>query len=291
MRTDRIKKILLIILLTLFAITICFAQENCIKIHVIDIGEGDAILIQTKDKNVLIDTGNILSGYKLVNYLRENNVETINHLIITHYDLDHICGLFFIIPQFKVEKTYDNGLDLGPFKDSVLYYYEEILRNKTNYSALKEGDLLKLEDASLEVLWPQEKPHSGSFNHNSLLVMLKVGGLRCLLTGDLDQEAESELLTKETDLAADILKAAHHGAQDASSEAFIKKVKPKISLISVDRDNRRGYPSERVLKLLQECSSKVYRTDEDGSIVITIDKDGYRVNTIKEPSSIRELTP
>lgn len=279
------KKIILALILFLVSYTGSPAQDFHLKIHFIDIGEGDSILIQANDKTALIDTGNILSGQKLADYLKANGVGSITHLIITHHDLDHISGAFFVIPKFRIENFYDNGFNLDTKADSMLYYYEKIFRANKNYKVLKEKDVLKLGDVILEVLWPQDGVLAGSFNYNSLVIMLKYGNFKCLLTADIDSETERELLRKGTDLSADILKVAHHGANDSTSESFLTKINPKLDVISVDADNRRGYPAKSVLEILKRRDIKTYRTDKNGSVLVTI-KNDFTYDITVEKSSL-----
>lgn len=265
------KKIIFVFFIFM-AVTVSFAEDYPLKLHFIDIGEGDAILIQAKNKSALIDTGNILSGYKLTDYLNKHNITAVNHLLITHADSDHICGLFFLMPKFKVENTYDNGRNLPDADNSLLSYYKKIIREKGNYRALREGDRLKLDDAVLEVIWPPKGPLDASFNYDSIVVMLTYKKFRCLLAADIDNFAQNELLRKRTDLKSDILKIAHHGAKDATLEEFLKRVRPKIAVISVDANNPRGYPEGAVLDRLKANNIKTYRTDKNGTIIITVDK-------------------
>ena len=112
------------------------------------------------------------------------------------------------------------------------------------------------------------------FNANSLVIMIEFGKFKCLLTGDLVISAEKELLKTKGDLKAEVLKVGHHGCHDASSEEFLGAILPEISVISVNKGNIRGYPSEEVVKRLKELGSRVYRTDREGDIIIDVKKDG-----------------
>jgi competence protein ComEC len=272
----------LILILFLLNSTICFAQEQVIKIHFVDIGEGDAIFIQAEGESALIDTGNLLSGYKLVDYLKENNVAIIKHLLITHPNLDHLSGVFFIIPKFKIENFFDNGRDLDATDRPIFGWYEKIFRQNKNYKALKENDELKLGDLALKILWPPAQSSINGLNNNSLVIMLTYKEFRCLLTGDIGCVIENELMKRRPALTADLLKVAHHGAQDATCEYFIKRLKPKLAIISVDKNNRRGYPAWKTLDLLKANNIKTYRTDKNGSVVITVDdKANYRIYSEK----------
>ena len=260
--------------LFLAGLTLCFAQEDRVKIHFIDVGQGDAILIQSQGENALIDTGDILSGYKLADYLKKNNVRAINHLIITHHHYDHITGTFFIMPKFTVEKTYDNGYSLANLNDPLLHSFEKIFRLKGKYRALKEGDVIESGGLRLEILWPADKLSTGGNNYRSLVIMLSYKNFRCLLTGDINNAAEAELIKKKTNLRADILKIAHHGAEGSTSEDFLIEVKPKYAVISMDNDFQSNSLAESTLILLKANNIKIYRTNINGSVTIKVNNKG-----------------
>ncbi len=264
-----------VLVLLLFAVPFLSSlasSDEAGRIHFIDVGEGDSILLEVEGKSALIDTGNLISGPHLVKYLKEKGIEKLNYLILTHPHPDHIGGVFFILPALKVEKIYDNGQDLaGGRKTSAIYrWYEDLVRKRKNYAVLISGDSLTLGSLTLEVLWPPGVPTSSDFNAFSLVIMVKGGGFSCLLTGDLTAAGERELLIREVSLKADVLKVGHHGAEDATTEEFLEAVSAGIAVVSVDEDNFWGYPSARVLQRLKKAGVKVYRTDREGDIVLSI---------------------
>jgi len=263
----------LILVLFIFSFLSPLASSNETgRIHFINVGEGDSILLETQGKAALIDTGNLISGPRVVEYLKEKGIEKLNYLIITHPHPDHIGGVFFILPLLKVEEIYDNGQALGEVRKTCAIYrwYEDLVRKRKNYAVLLSGDSLTLGNLTLEVLWPPETPSSSDFNAFSMVMMVRGDGFCCLLTGDLTNSGERELLKKGMRLKADVLKVGHHGAEDATSEKFLKAVSPKIAVISVDEDNYWGYPSGKVLERLKKAGVKIYRTDRDGDIVLKI---------------------
>ena len=251
------------------------SSDEAGRIHFINVGEGDSILLKNQGKSALIDTGNLISGPRLVKYLKEKGVEKLDYLIITHPHPDHIGGVFFILPMLKVEKIYDNGQDLGGVRKTCAIYrwYEDLVRKRENYAVLISGDSLTVGDLALEVLWPLEPPTSSDFNAFSLVILVSHGSFSCLLTGDLTAPGERELLKRGVSLKADVLKVGHHGAEDATTEEFLEAVSPRMAVISVDEDNVWGYPSEKVLERLEKAGVKVYRTDRDGDIVLKISLD------------------
>lgn len=259
------RSILLFILFFLFFPALIFADDG-LRVHFLDVGEGDAILIQHRGHNVLIDAGNLLSGYKVAGYLEKNAVAKIDSLIVTHPHPDHIGGLFFILPKFETGMVYDNGRPLDK-NDDMQRWYGMLVRDRSNYSVLKKGDRIKFGNAVLDILWP---PAAGglSCNDDSLVVKLRYGKFKCLFTGDLTAEAEKEMLASGLDVRADMLKVGHHGYRDATTALFLKKVSPNVAVISVGAANIIGAPSEEVLGLLNRGRIRIYRTDQDGDIVV-----------------------
>jgi len=271
-----LRKIWILLIFALFIIFPAAAESQPLKIHFLDVGEGDSILIEAPNgEKALIDAGNLITGSKVVKYLNKKNIYDLDHLIFTHPHLDHIGGAFFILQMIEVKNIYDNGEDLLALtKGSDIYrWYGDLVRKSNKYSVLEAGDSLLLGEVKLKVLWPPKPLIFSDFNTNSLVIVVEYKTFRCLLTGDLTIPGEKELL-KDKNLEADILKIGHHGFADANSEEFLKAVSPKISVISVNKDNIRGYPSSEVIERLRKIGSEVYRTDKNGNIVVSIEDDG-----------------
>jgi len=271
------RKIWVLSILALFIFSSATAQSQSLKIHFLDVGEGDSILIETPSgKVVLVDAGNLITGLNVVKYLKRNNIYNLDHLVFTHPHFDHIGGAFFVLQMLNTRNIYDNGTDLSKvtgFKD-IYRWYGDLIRKGNNYSILEAGDSLVADGVELKILWPQKPLLSSNFNVNSLVIMVKYRAFNCLLAGDSTSLAEAELLKRKKHLRADILKVGHHGADDASSKDFLKAVSPKIAIISVAKDNIHEYPSSTVLTRLEQSGAKVYRTDKDGNIVVQIENDG-----------------
>jgi len=267
------------ILLIFVSVTLstAFADSQLLKIHFLDVGEGDSILIEAPNgETALIDAGNLITGSKVVRYLNNENIYDLDHFILTHPHLDHIGGAFSILQMIEVKNIYGNGEDLVALtrKSDVYRWYDDLVRKSNKYSVLEAGDSLALGEVKLKVLWPPKPLIFSDFNANSLIIVVEYKTLVCLLTGDLTAPAEAELLKKESRLEAGILKVGHHGSIDASSKEFLKAVSPKISVVSVDKDNIRGYPSSEVIQRLRKVSPEVYRTDINGDIIIQTEGDG-----------------
>jgi len=277
------RKVWVVLILILFIIYAFSSQTQNLKIHFLDVGEGDSILIQTpKGKTVLVDTGNLITGFKVVKYLQKNGIQDLDYLILTHPHLDHIGGTFFILQMINVKKIYDNGQDLNQLIElfDVYRWYEQLVRENDSYRVLKSGDKFLVDGVKFKVIWPPYPFVFSDFNTNSLVIMVEYKKFRCLLSGDLTELGENELLKSGIDIKADILKVAHHGSKDASSKGFLKAVSPNISIISVNKDNIRGYPSEEILRRLKDLGVKIYRTNLNGDIIITVEESGrYSIET------------
>ncbi|MBL7197511.1 MAG: MBL fold metallo-hydrolase [Candidatus Omnitrophica bacterium] len=278
------RKVWILFIFVLFALSTA-AQGQSLQIHFLDVGEGDSILIVTPNgKTALVDGGNLVTGLRVVKYLKKNGINELDHLIFTHPHLDHIGGAFFILQMLDIKNTYDNGEDLSRIAKSedVYRWYGDLARKSNKYSVLGAGDSLLLGKVRLEVLWPPKPLIFSDFNTNSLVIMVEYGTFRCLLAGDSTSLTEAELLKKKSHLGADILKVGHHGCNDASSDDFLKAVSPKIAVISVNKDNIRDYPSQEVLTRLEETGTKIYRTDKNGNIIVSIEGDGEIAIKVKK---------
>jgi competence protein ComEC len=263
----------LFIAVFIFIRNLAFSEEGCLKIHFIDVGEGDSILIETpNEKTILIDAGNLISGFKVAGYLKKHNVKNLDYLIFTHPDVDHIGGAFFVLQMLNVNNIYDNGQDLieGNKCPDIYRWYNKLVRKNKNYKTLKSKGNLSFDGVVLKVLWPPAQRTFSDSNAASLAIMLEYGKFRCLLTGDLTAPGEDRFLKQRVSLRADVLKIGHHGASDANSKEFLKNVSPTIAIISVDSENIRGYPDIEVLDRLKAEGIRLYRTDIDGDIILSI---------------------
>jgi len=262
---------------TFFSQSFAASDDKKLKIHFIDVGEGDSILIEAPDsKSILIDAGNLITGHKVVKYLKERGITYLDHLIFTHLDLDHIGGSFFVVQNFDIGRIYDTGQDFeGTDKKSDPHrWYKDLIRSNDGYTIIKEGDNIELGEANLDILWPNETTIQSNYNFNSLAIMVKYKSFRCLLAADLPMAAEKELLKKDYILKSDVLKVGHHGSDYANSFSFLQNVLPKISIISVDEDNLNQYPSEKTIDKLMKIDSEIYYTYKSGDIVVIIDDMG-----------------
>lgn len=248
------------------------------KVHFIDVGQGDSTLITCGDHSMLIDTGDDSKGTTIQNYLKKQNVETLDYLILTHPDADHIGGAPVIITKFNINKVFMSNYE----KDNKTYQkLIQALDNKQlKYSTPKVGSQYFLGTAKITILAPNAEYDNP--NDSSIALSIQNGNNKFLFTGDASESAEEDIVKNNDDISADVYKAGHHGSKYSTSKDFFKAVNPKYAVISCGENNSYGHPHAETLNTFRTNSVSVYRTDEDGTIIAT--SDGNKI-TFNVPAS------
>lgn len=250
-------------------------------VKVLDIGQGDAILIRVAGQTVLVDTGDIASKDKLVTYIKNEGITMIDKVIITHPHADHLGGMPAVLDNFRVGQIYDTG----QIATTALYrqYLSMVKKKNIPFTVLTAGtEIVIANDIKFKILAP-EKPFitESELNNNSVVAKLIYHNFSMLLPGDAEKESEERMLkTYGPELKSKILKAGHHGSNTSSSISFLKVVAPEASIISVGANNDYHHPHPSTMKKYAEAKLKVYRTDTDGTVTIT--SDGITYTIIKE---------
>lgn len=256
--------------------------SDFLRVHFIDVGQGDAILVESRETTVLIDGGELMEsdGEGLLEYLAGQNVKSFDFIVSTHPHADHIGGLIQVLSNYPVKAVYDSG---RPHTTRTFFtYLERIDELEIPYYTPFKGDVIWGEDISFLVLHPPPGIEDYSLNDSSLVLQLTFGEVSFLFTGDIESRAEEEILLGDHSIQLTILKVAHHGSRTSTTRPFLLEVSPKIAVISCGWNNPFGHPHEEVLSLLHEQKVSLYRTDLDGSIIITTDGRRYGVDTIKQ---------
>jgi competence protein ComEC len=255
----------IILLFCIFSIEFVFAksalEQNILTINFLDVGQGDAIFIETPNKNqVLIDGGQTAMTIRSLQKIIPFYDKGIDLLIATHNDMDHIGGFPEIFDRFKIKYYADYGLEeSGEVINLVKQKIEmENLQGKFVLQAGNEIILDKEKNIILKVLWPVSDFISKDRNEHSIVLMLIYNEIKILLTGDATLEVEKHLIDKfGNDLHAIILKAGHHGSKTSTGENFLEKVKPNYVIISAGKDNKFGHPHQEVLNNINSHSINV----------------------------------
>lgn len=244
--------------------------------HFIDVGQGDAILIERGGHYALIDGGEYRARSKVTDYLDELGVQTIDYVIATHPHSDHIGGVSTVLGHYQI------GAFLMPDARNDTTGFEKMLeaaeKNAVSATLVKAGDTFDLAGAQLSVLSPQEGAQFGELNEASVVLLVSGGGVRALLTGDAPASVEKQLAADGLPSCA-LLKVGHHGSSDATSSELLSVIRPQVAVISCGRGNDYGHPHSETLAALADYGAQVVRTDENGSIVVTVEGGELSVKT------------
>lgn len=252
-----------------------FRDGSTLEVHFLDVGQGDATLIRCGEAAMLIDAGNNSWGDDVRDYLEYQGIGDLDYVIGTHPDADHIGGLDVVMEVF------DCGTVIMPDyeKDTQTYTdVTDVMEEKGYELTLPQvGTVYELGEAAFTIVAPNGE-YGDNANDYSVGILLEHGENRFLLTGDAEEDSEADMLDNGIDLSADVLKAAHHGSRTANTEAFLERVNPEYVVISCGEGNSYGHPHAEVLNRLREMGIKVFRTDEEGTVVATSDGAGITFN-------------
>lgn len=250
------------------------------EVHFIDVGQGDSILIQTpQNKNILIDGGPPDAGERIVSYLKKEGIKSIDLLVVTHPDVDHIGGLPHVMGQIPIKKIVDSG----KLHTTRTYgkYVRQIRKQEIPVQIAKIDDQLKVDsELKIQILNAFEKMKTN--NQSSIVLKLTYNKMDFLLMSDVEIEQEKEFIKKHN-LQAEILKVAHHGSNTSTSLGFLKEVSPQVAILTYSKQNDYGHPVDRVIRNLTKVNSFIYSTAAFGNIVIRTDGINYLVEPEQHP--------
>lgn len=256
-------------------------HDGALEIHVIDVGQGDAIAIRSPaGRWLLVDAGPRGQRYdagraRVVPFLLRHGARRLEALILTHPDADHIGGAAAVIDALPLGAIVDPGVPTG--KSLYLELLRGAERKGIRWIAARAGRQLDLDGVAIHLLHPREPPldGSGAANEVSVAFRLEYGRFRALFLGDAPAAVEEALVARDgRALEADVLKVAHHGSATSTSEALLSAAAPRIALVSVGRGNRYGHPDPDVLARLDRHGVQVLRTDRVGTITLRVRPDG-----------------
>lgn len=271
---------LIVLLLSLFFywsnVTESNVKEGNLKIHIINAGQSDAILIQGSQTNVMIDSGTKTAERDIIKYLKNQHIRDIHYAIATHPHEDHIGGFPAIFEKFRVDKFYlsDAISTTSSYKQMLV----SALDNNVMYADYKTDGTFSFDGAEFEILYTDYTGQFENMNNNSLFIKVTHKNNTFLFCGDAERDAEDAYLRKYGDnLQSDVIKIAHHGSNTSSMPEFLDLVKPQYALITCGVD--KALPHPYTLQKLKDRAIEVYRTDYDGNIVILSDGDALTFST------------
>ena len=282
----RNKKLIICLILIIALCKVIPLLDNNYYVYYLDVNQGDSsLIISPHQKNVLmIDTGGKVTfnqdewaksskTYQLsdntIQFLKSIGITKINYLILTHGDFDHMGEAINLVNNFKVEKVIFNCGEYNDLEQELIKVLDK--KNIKYYSCIKE---LNIDNNKLYFLQTKEYDNE---NDNSNVIYTELDGYKFMFMGDASTTTEKEIMNRYNLPDIDVLKVGHHGSKTSSSEYFINEINPKYSIISVGKNNRYGHPNTEVLENLKE--SKIYRTDEDGSIMFKIKNNKLKIET------------
>lgn len=250
------------------------------KVHFINVGQGDSILIETPlERTILIDGGPPRAGDAVVKYLKERRINEIDLLVATHPDIDHIGGLVKVLKKMEVGRVIDTG-KLHPTKTFATYMNR--IRDLEIPITIAEKDTpIEIDPMVSFEIWNAAQPLT-SPNASSLVLKLTYGETDMLFMGDVGKK-EEKAIQKKYDVHADLIKIGHHGSNTSSAMSFLKAVDPEIAILTYSKDNNYGHPVPRVIDHLNKINALIYSTAALDSITVETDGDSLIVNPKMNP--------
>lgn len=250
--------------------------EGQLRVHFMDVGQGDAILFQGEDVTILVDAGRHERN-DVVPYLESVGIRNIDALIGTHPHADHIGQFPQVLQAFPVTEVWMSGAThtTKNFENTI----EAILASEASYEEPRAGDRYKVGSLTIEIMNPQRI--SQHLNNSSISFRATFGHISFVLTGDAEEEMERDMISRGHDLRAHILHLGHHGSNSSNTVPFLNTVQPEVAIYSAGSQNSYGHPHEEVIKRVKKMGIALYGTDVHGTIIVTTDGNNYTVTTEK----------
>ena len=271
------------------------SSDGKLRVDFLDVGQGDAAVVTLPDGRVLlVDAGGNTNKYQsrtdrrnigdavVSEYLWWRGLDTVDYVLATHADADHIDGLNDVLRNFTV-----NAALVGrtPANDpEYIKFAQTLAATRTPVATIQAGDLLRFGDAEIAVLWPPAANDS-SGNNNSIVLRVTFGKRSVLLTGDIEKSGESALIAAGRELTSTVVKVPHHGSRSSSTLPFVAATRPEFAIVSVGRSSIFGHPHPEVVERWQASGAEVLTTGNCGTITVTIDGTNLTVTGMQNRTS------
>ena len=248
--------------------------SNGFNIHMIDIGQGDSILLECDGSYMLIDAGENDKGGVVVDYLKKHNISKLDYALITHPHSDHYGGFKTVFESVEPESiVMTEAMNTTRTWEKLVDYIDN---KKYNVIFPKTNDTINLGSSKLTMYVPKV---TDSLNNCSIIVRAEYNGMSALFTGDAEKSEEKDILNAGFDVSANVLKMGHHGSSTSTSDKFLSAVNPDIALISCGKNNDYGHPHKETVAKLNKNNIPMFRTDVYGSITVTLKNNTISLNT------------
>ena len=282
-KQNRIKTFMLSLLLAFMlvfpgsAVAVEASGQGDMAVHFIDVGQGLAILVQSGGENLLYDGGNRAHADEVVQYLKNQQVETIDYMISSHYDEDHLGGLVKCLDNFEVEHV------LGSDYVHTSELFNTFMNTATAHAIIVEypsvGDTYEFGTGSFTVMAPDGI--SQNSNDNSVVIRLVNGNNSFMFMGDAEETSEQDMISTGMNLDCDVLSLGHHGSASSTTWDLLEASTPSWAVISCGQDNSYGHPAAETMGKLKDMDIPVFRTDDQGTIIAL--SDGNAISWNQEP--------
>jgi competence protein ComEC len=261
--------------------------SGSLSVSFIDVGQGDGVLVQAGGKNYLIDSGRAEEGPKVVDFLRGRGVESLDGIVVSNPDADHIGGFLDVFDALEVKVVYLSGDPKGTL--SYNSFLRGVRDEGSRVEVVRSGYRMDWGGVQADVIAPPPGELFSETNDNSVAILLTYATARILLAGDAEAREEEYMASGPYTGPLTVLKVTHHGSNTSSTPLFLSRFPPRIAVIQVGADNPYGHPTPEVLDRLQRSGARVFRNDEHGDVIVTIEEEKVEV-AVTRPEAAFQAT-